>query len=149
MQAPELEVSEWLNTDQAIQLSALRGKVVAVHAFQMLCPACVSHGIPQTQKLWKHFDRKDLIVIGLHCVFEHHAAMSPLALRAFVHEYRLQFPIGIDQSTPSGLPRTMEKYALRGTPSLILINRAGELVAQHFGVIDDLVLGAAIGQLIS
>gem|GEM_PF-3133559 len=41
--APELVVSEWLNTDSAPTLANLRGNVVLIEAFQMLCPGCVSH----------------------------------------------------------------------------------------------------------
>ena len=36
--APELQTSGWLNTPQALTLAALRGKVIVLHAFQMLCP---------------------------------------------------------------------------------------------------------------
>jgi hypothetical protein len=49
--APELQVSHWLNADSPITLARLRGRVVVVHAFQMLCPSCVSHGLPQATKI--------------------------------------------------------------------------------------------------
>ncbi len=49
--APELEVTTWLNTHGPLSLAALRGKVVVVYAFQMLCPGCVSHGIPQAKNI--------------------------------------------------------------------------------------------------
>jgi hypothetical protein len=45
--APEWSISSWINTPAPISLASLRGRVVVVHAFQMLCPGCVSHGIPQ------------------------------------------------------------------------------------------------------
>ena len=78
----------------------LKGKVVALHTFQMLCPGCVSHGLPQAAKLAHFFQQDDLVVIGLHTVFEHHEAMQLESLKAFVHEYRLHFPIAVD--APSG-----------------------------------------------
>ena len=43
--APELAVSQWFNADTEVTLEALRGEVVVVEAFQMLCPGCVSHGV--------------------------------------------------------------------------------------------------------
>jgi hypothetical protein len=43
----------------------------------------------------------------------------------------------------------MERYSLRGTPSLLLIDRAGVLVAHYFGQINPLKLGADIGTLIN
>ena len=50
-QAPALFVSQWLNTPAPIDLADLRGKVVAIFAFQMLCPACVAHSLPQATQL--------------------------------------------------------------------------------------------------
>lgn len=147
--APALQASGWLNTPAPLSLDALRGRVVVLSAFQMLCPGCVSHGLPQATRLHEAFAPEDLQVIGLHSVFEHHAVMTPEALRVFVHEYRLRFPIAIDApgiGTP--LPRTMQAYGLRGTPSLVLIGRDGRVALNHFGHLDDLALGALVGQLI-
>ena len=148
--APELQVSEWFNTPGPLSLAALRGRVVLLHAFQMLCPGCVSHGLPQAAQVGKLFPRGDVSVIGLHTVFEHHDVMTSAALRAFIHEYRLPFPVGIDQAAADGdIPLTMRAYALRGTPSLVLIDRQGRVRLNHFGQIDDLALGALIGQLMA
>ena len=147
-QAPELAVSEWLNTDKRPSLGELRGQVVVIEAFQMLCPGCVAHGIPQTQRIHSGFGR-DLVVLGLHTVFEHHAAMTPVSLAAFLHEYRIGFPVGVDAHEPGeDIPTTMRRYALRGTPSLLVIDRAGALRANVFGQVDDLALGATLARLI-
>jgi len=148
--APELDVSAWLNTATPLSLQALRGKVVVIHAFQMLCPGCVSHGIPQTKKIRETFREEDVAVIGLHSVFEHHDVMTPRALEVFLHEYRIAFPIAIDRPTGhGGVPRTMARYQLRGTPSLLLIDRHGYLRFHHFGHVDDLRVGAQIAQLMA
>ncbi len=146
--APEFEVAAWLNTHGPLSLAALRGKVVAVYAFQMLCPSCVSHGIPQAKKISKTFPQNEVEVLGLHTVFEHHAAMGPDALAAFIHEYRIAFPVGVDRPSESGaIPVTMALYQLRGTPTLLLIDRQGVLRHQLFGVADDMQVGALIAQL--
>jgi len=147
--APEWQISEWLNSPQPLSLAALRGRVVALHAFQMLCPGCVAHALPQVQRVRAVFAAQDVAVLGLHCVFEHHAAMTPVALRAFAHEYRLDYPIGIDQADPpQPVPLTMQAYGLRGTPSLLLFDRQGRLRLNHFGQIEDLALGALLAQLV-
>ena len=49
--APELITEEWLNTHTPISLQELRGKVVVIEAFQMLCPGCVLYGIPQAVRI--------------------------------------------------------------------------------------------------
>jgi len=149
--APELEIAQWLNTQQPMALKDLRGKVVVVHAFQMLCPGCVAHGLPQAAAIRATFGERDVAVLGLHSVFEHHAVMTPQALKAFVHVYRLDFPIGIDMpgAGNSPIPRTMQAYGLRGTPSLLLIDRMGRLRLNHFGRIDGMRVGALVAQLVA
>jgi len=147
---PEWDVSTWLNAPAPITLASLRGRVVLLHAFQMLCPGCVAYGLPQAERVRQTFPAAELAVIGLHTVFEHHDAMTVQALRAFVHEYRWSFPIGVDQPDGrGGPPRTMTRYGLRGTPSCIVLDRQGLLRLHHFGQMDDLALGALLGGLIA
>jgi thiol-disulfide isomerase/thioredoxin len=149
MQAPELKVSEWINTDSPPSLEALRGRVVVLHAFQMLCPGCVAQGIPQAIKIHQAFAGEDLVVLGLHTVFEHHEVMGPAALKVFMHEYKIPFPVGVDQALAgSDIPVTMQAYGLRGTPSLVVIDRAGRVRLNQLGHPDDLRLGALLGQLL-
>jgi peroxiredoxin len=148
--APALQISHWLNTPEAISLENLRGRVVVLHAFQMLCPGCVSQGLPQVKRIQAAFHPHELAVIGLHTVFEHHAVMNAGALKVFVHEYGLSFPVGIDQPPAHGeIPLTMQAYALRGTPSLVVLDREGRIRLNHFGHLDDLWLGALLGRLMA
>ncbi len=152
--APAWSTSEWFNCERALRLADLRGRVVVMHAFQMLCPACVRHGLPQAQRIHAGFARSDVAVIGLHTVFEHHAAMTPVSLQAFLHEYRISFPVGVDAPgadapDPSDpIPATMRAYEMQGTPSLVLIDRKGCLRQHSFGAVDDLLVGAAIAALV-
>ena len=146
--APALEVDTWFNTPEPLSLAGLRGRVVLLEAFQMLCPGCVSHGLPQAQRAARTFG-PDLTVVGLHTVFEHHAAMTPVALEAFLHEWRITFPVGVDRPSDDGpVPVTMERYGFRGTPSLVLVDRAGLVRFHGFGQVDELALGAVIGRLL-
>lgn len=148
--APELSVSQWFNTAVPLSLESLRGRVVVLHAFQMLCPGCVAHGLPQAQAVHRQFAGEDVAVLGLHTVFEHHDAMTPVALAAFLHEYRIGFPVGVDarDDDGSGLPRTMREYGMRGTPTLVVIDRAGRIRMHAFGRVEDLAVGALIGRLL-
>lgn len=43
----------------------------------------------------------------------------------------------------------MAAYAMRGTPTLTLIDRSGRIRHQHFGQVSDLVLGAQIAALLA
>lgn len=146
---PDWTVDQWFNTPDPISLEDLRGKVVLIEAFQMLCPGCVMHGLPLAQQVHDLFPPKDVAVIGLHTVFEHHAAMTPVSLAAFLHEYRITFPVGVDRAGPGALPVTMERFGLRGTPTALILDRNGVEVARHFGQIGAMKLGAEIASLIA
>lgn len=149
--APEWQAECWLNAPAPVTLSELRGRVVLGLAFQMLCPGCVSHALPQMLRVRDAFASDDLAVLGLHSVFEHHEAQgSASALSAFLHEYRITFPVAIDaREAGERLPATMRVYAMQGTPTLLLIDRAGRLRLNRFGHLDDIRLGAAIATLIA
>jgi len=148
--APAWQIAEWLNTPEPLDLDRLRGRVVLAHAFQMLCPGCVLRGIPQAQRVAELFKGAPLVVVGLHTVFEHHDAMRIESLRAFLHEFRVGFPVGIDTPDPDGgrIPQTMRAYNMQGTPTTLLIDARGQLRRQVFGVHDDLLLGAELQTLI-
>jgi len=150
--APPWTTREWFGTADALQLADLRGQVVVLHAFQMLCPGCVQHGLPQAQRIHATFAASGVAVIGLHTVFEHHAAMTPVSLQAFLHEYRIGFPVGVDAPSAdenNPIPQTMQAYDMQGTPSLVLIDRSGHLRTHAFGAVEDLALGAAIATLLA
>ena len=151
--APELSVSQWFNCDQPVTLAGLRSKVVLIHAFQMLCQGCVMAATPQAARVWLYYrqsaQRDRVAVIGLHTVFEHHHVMTPAALQVYLHEFRVPFPVGVDQ--PGGddpIPVTMRAFRMQGTPTTLLIDRAGRLRKQHFGVDSDQALIREIDALI-
>lgn len=146
---PELDVLRWVNSQSPVTLAGLRGKVVVLIAFQMLCPGCVEHGLPQAKRIRDRFKPEQVAVIGLHTVFEHHGAMTPVSLAAFLHEYRVEFPVAVDRPATAGpVPETMALYGMRGTPTWLLIDRQGRLRRQYFGHAEDMVLGAEVMALV-
>lgn len=148
--APPWSVSQWLNTEQPIEQSDLSGRVVVAAGFQMLCPGCVDQTIPQLKRVHAMFPADQVAVIGLHTVFEHHEAMGPASLAAFLHEYKVTFPVAVDAASPDGgpVPTTMRRYGMQGTPTLLLIDRSWQLRRQSFGHVPDLQLGAEIMALV-
>jgi thiol-disulfide isomerase/thioredoxin len=141
---PELQATGWINTPKPITLASLKGKVVVVSAFQMLCPGCIEHGLPQAKRLAQKFSTNEVSVVGLHSVFEHHAVMTPAALQVFMSEFKWPFPVGIDTADGDGPPKTMAAYQMQGTPTLLLFDRAGRLRRHYFGRPDDMQLAAEI-----
>ncbi|MET0339097.1 MAG: TlpA disulfide reductase family protein, partial [Caulobacter sp.] len=108
------------------------------------------HLIPQLRRAHELFGSHKVSVVGLHTVFEHHEGQAPASLAAFLKEYQVSFPVGVDR--PSGtndpLPVTMRRYGMQGTPTLMLIDAEGRLRRQTFGHVSDLQLGADIMSLI-
>lgn len=146
--APGLRISQLFNASQPFNLPLMRGRVVMMYFFQMLCPGCVPYSIPQAQAVYAAFPAEEVAVIGVHSVFEHHDAMAPHALQAFMHEYRIALPVAVDATDDEGpIPLTMQANSLRGTPSVIVIDHEGRIRLQQFGRVEDLLLGALIGQL--
>ena len=148
--APEVTVSHWFNTDQTLTLAGLRGNVVMLHAFQMVCAGCTLQATPQAVRMWHMHREAGLKVIGLHTVFEHHAVMTPNALAVYLHEFRIPFPVGVDLAKEGEpIPRTMQTYRLQGTPSTLLIDRAGRLRHQRLGMETDEALSRTIEALLA
>jgi hypothetical protein len=143
---PELRVSQWLNTPDPLTLSALRGRVIVISAFQLLCADSLKHGLPQALRLRRAFKPEEVQVIGLHMVHEH-KEMTPAKLKAFLAANKITIPVAIDalgEVPKVDLPQTMTAYNLRGTPSVMVFDRQGRLRRQYFGLVDDARLGAEI-----
>ena len=141
---PELEISSWLNAEDGLTLQSLRGKVVVVVAFQMLCDGSVKHALPQAARVAKATRPDQVMVLGLHMVFERHGEMTPKKLQAFVAKNGFKFPIGIDAPGLAGKPKTMAAYEIQGTPTILLFDRQGRLRRHYLGQVDDIRLGAEI-----
>jgi hypothetical protein len=141
---PALEVAQWFNAPEPLSLKALKGKVVVLLAFQMLCPGSLRHALPQAQRLARAFNGDEVAVLGLHMVFENHKDMTPSLLEPFLKSERISIPILVDQPNGGGIPKTMEAYGMQGTPTLLLFDRQGRLRRHYLGAVDDARLGAEI-----
>lgn len=128
-------------------LDSLKGKVVVLYAFQMLCPSCVYRATPVVEKIHRlGRDGDDIAVVGLHTVFEHHEGMGPDSLAAYLAEFDVTFPGGIDtHDGTNSAPVTMRRLGLRGTPSVMILDRQGTVRSHLFGSPDELSLGLQLG----
>ncbi len=141
---PELETSHWLNTNEPLSLAKLKGRVVVLAAFQMNCKGCQVHLLPQAARLTSAFNDDEIAVVGLHSVFEDHAAQSPEKLEDFIDAKGLKFPVAIDKPNGGDLPRTMATYEIQGTPTLLIFDRQGRLRRHYLGQVDDMRLAAEV-----
>ncbi len=141
---PELITAQWFNAPEPLSLKKLKGKVVVLVAFQMLCPGSLRHSLPQAGRIARAFSNEEVEVIGLHMVFENHKDMTPSQLEPFLKEEHIEIPIAVDKVNGAGLPETMEAYGMQGTPTLLVFDRQGRLRRHYLGAVDDVRLGAEI-----
>ncbi|MCZ7595469.1 MAG: redoxin family protein [Hyphomicrobium sp.] len=141
---PELIASQWFNAAEPLSLAKLKGKVVVLVAFQMLCPGSLRHSLPQASRIARAFSGDEVEVIGLHMVFENHNDMTPSLLEPFLKSEHIEIPVAVDAQNGSGLPQTMEAYGMQGTPTLLIFDRQGRLRRHYLGAVDDVRLGAEI-----
>jgi hypothetical protein len=141
---PELKVAQWFNTKEPLTLEKLKGRAVALLAFQMQCPGSLRHSLPQAQRIARAFNDDQVAVIGLHTVFEDHKDMTPALLEAFLKSEHIDIPVAVDAPNGTELPLTMDAYGVQGTPTLLLFDRQGRLRRHYLGAVDDVRLGAEI-----
>ena len=77
------------------------------------------------------------------------SVLPPVTLAAFLHEYRVTFPVAVDRPEGTGMPATMRTYGLQGTPSMLVIDKSGMLRANAFGAVDEVALGVQLGLLLA
>lgn len=148
--APPLNARHWLNTERPVTLESLRGRVVVLQAFQMTCPGCVLHALPQAARIQAAFEPTDVAVIGLHALFDHDEPTRTRALTSFLYEYGVDMPVGVDVASLDGrTPTVTDTYGFAGTPSMVLIDREGLLRAHVLGRPSDLLVGASIATLLA
>jgi len=149
-QAPEWQVSEWLNEDPG-RLADHRNQVVLIEFFQMWCPVSNRFSQPLIER-WKekYAGREDVMIVSIHTVFEGHAQQTPEMLREFITARGIDHPVGIDayasQSDPT--PITMERYGTEGTPHIAIIDKQGQLRFSEFGLFDPGPVEAFIDRLL-
>lgn len=67
--APNLAVSQWIQ-GKPTNIDQERGNVVLVEVFQVNCPGCFTHGIPQAINLHQKYYSAGLRVLGVATAFE-------------------------------------------------------------------------------
>lgn len=67
--APDIQVDNWVQGEPA-NFSTLPGRVVLVEVFQVNCPGCFVHALPEVLHLHQAYHDKGLTVIGLATAFE-------------------------------------------------------------------------------
>ncbi len=124
--APELSVSEWIKGSETT-LAALRGKVVLLDFFQIICPGCRSVH-PHIVEMQRRYGSQGLQVLGIAVAFELERLQTPSKIRTYVRGNEFNYPVAIDR----GMTETFAAYRAKGTPYMALIDRAGNIRALDY-----------------
>jgi DNA-binding beta-propeller fold protein YncE len=124
--APDFpEGIEWLNTDRPLSLRELRGKVVLLDFWTYCCINCM-HIIPDLKKL-EHKYPDELVVIGVHSA-KFTTERGTDNIRQAILRYEIEHPVVNDKDMT-----VWQQYAVRGWPTLMLIDPAGKVVGGQSG----------------
>jgi sugar lactone lactonase YvrE len=142
--APELKGGQgWLNTDRALSLKEdLRGRVVLLDFWTYCCINCL-HTLPELKAVEERFRDAPFHVIGVHSgKFE--GEKDADRIREAIARHGIQHPVLVDSDF-----RVWDAYAVKGWPTLVLIDAEGYVVTQQSGEPDRQKLEAVIATLVA
>lgn len=142
IRAPEFPAeSTWLNTDKPLSIRGLKGKIVLLDFWTYCCINCMQI-LPDLKKLERKYPN-ELVIVGVHSAkFENEGETQNI--RNAILRYKIEHPVLNDKTM-----RVWEEYAVRGWPTLTLIDPAGRIVRQESGEGQYEELDDAIGKLIT
>ncbi len=138
--APPLAAQTWIDANgepTTFDMAEIRGRWTLVECFQSWCPACRSHGLPDTARIAELLaDEPRVALIGIQTVFEGFEVNTAESLPAIQMEYGLPIKMGHDPGDPNGNPYslTMQRYRTGGTPWAVVINPQGVVVFNDYFV---------------
>lgn len=122
---------------QAVSLSSFRGKTVVLNFWSTTCPPCRREtGI--LDAAFKRLHARGVVVLGVD------KQEDPSAVRAFVRQQRITYPILMDTDGS-----VMGRYLLRYLPDSFVIDARGVVAARRVGTVDPAWLTAQIQPLFS
>jgi thiol-disulfide isomerase/thioredoxin len=127
--APSWKNISWLNSERALTLGELRGRVVLLNFWVFTCYNC-TNTVPSLVDFDRKYRDRGLTVIGIHTpefppyAGEHDRGNLLRALK----QYHIEYPNAQDNDS-----RTWNLYGIRFWPSFVLIDKTGVIRYQGAG----------------
>jgi len=125
--APEFTgITKWLNTEKALTMESLKGKVVLVDFWTYTCINCI-RTLPFVTSWYDKYKDDGLVVIGVHTPEFEFEKDTNNVLNA-IQQYNIHYPVAQDNDFA-----TWKAYSNQYWPAKYLIDKNGVIRYTHFG----------------
>ncbi|MCU0277114.1 MAG: TlpA family protein disulfide reductase [Acidobacteria bacterium] len=151
--APAIAAEKWLNS-ASLALDKLKGKVVVIDFWAPWCGPC-RQVIPALVKDYDELKGKGLVVIGFTKLYgrytddvQNKGAVGADEERAltqgFIERWKMAYPVAIADKGD-----IFEAYGIAGIPTMIFIDKAGNVYDIKVGSGNEAAIGAKIRSLLA
>jgi len=125
--APEfVGITKWLNTDNALTINGLSGKVVLIDFWTYTCINCI-RTLPFVTGWYEKYKDQGFVVVGVHTPEFEFEKKTENVLSA-MKQYNIDYPVALDNDYA-----TWNAYSNRYWPAKYLIDSKGVIRKVHFG----------------
>lgn len=151
--APAISAEKWLNS-AALALDKLKGKVVVIDFWAPWCGPC-RQVIPTLARDYEELKDKGLVVIGFTKLYGRYsddqqnkgavgADEERALIQGFAERWKMKYPLAI-----SDKGEDFEDYGVSGIPTMVFIDKAGNIHELKVGSGDEAAITAKIKTLLA
>ena len=118
--APEWTIMEWSDGKDR-KLSDFRGKVVVLDFWGVWCGPCI-HAIPAMKELHDRYKDGDVVFLGIHT-----AGTDMTLVKRLLKQQEWETIVGLDAGDEIVTGETVQRYAIQGYPSVVVVDRNGTI----------------------
>ena len=148
--APPLQAAQYLGPKPPA-LASLKGSPVLLFFWAHWCVDCKAE-VPVIARLRQEFAREGLVVIGptqLYGYAAQGADASPAQERAYIESVRQRYYSSLPDMPVPLSQRNFNAYGASTTPTLVVLNRAGQVAMYHPGALSYDELRAAVQKAVA
>ncbi len=132
---PAPPISAQTPDGETIELSDLKGKVVAINFWATWCPPCRAE-MPAFQAAYTGQENSDFVVLAVN------VGETGEQVQEFVDEFGLTFPVVLDSSE-----EIANAYGVKGLPVTVWVDSEGIIQNQHIGLLTSNLIDRYLDEL--